>query len=111
MAPEAVEKAAKQTKRVVDWPDKEQFRPRGNVAPGRRTPVIRRSSSNAEQLRVQMMTWGLVPSWTKLPPGQKHPDHFRMFCLTQLTTGQPSIAPVRRDVQCPMRDRLFKIRF
>ena len=77
MEPEAVERAAKRVKRDVEWKDKQDFQPRGNVAPGRRTPVIRRSGSSPGKLDVQLMTWGLVPSWTKLAPGQTRPDHFR----------------------------------
>ena len=71
MEPEAVERAAKRVKKNIEWDDKGDFQPRGNVAPGRRTPVIRQSSSTPGALRVQLMTWGLVPSWTKLAPGQK----------------------------------------
>src|SRR5262245_13835274 len=39
----------------------EQVGPMFNIAPGRRTPVVARQSPN----RVELMRWGLIPSWAK----------------------------------------------
>ncbi len=76
MAPESVEKVVPTKEKHIEWQDKKDYQPRNNVAPGRKTPVIRNSSEKPGKLCVQLMTWGLVPSWTKLPAGQKYPDHF-----------------------------------
>lgn len=45
---------------------------RYNIAPQTRVPVLHRSAGSSrggsDRLAIEMMTWGLVPHWTKEPP-------------------------------------------
>ncbi|KAJ8291641.1 putative peptidase [Rhodotorula toruloides] len=44
------------------------FRPRYNVAPTTQIPVVRRTRKDKETYELDLMKWGLVPSWYSEPP-------------------------------------------
>ncbi|PRQ70631.1 hypothetical protein AAT19DRAFT_10788 [Rhodotorula toruloides] len=44
------------------------FRPRYNVAPTTQIPVVRRTRKDKETYEMDLMKWGLVPSWYSEPP-------------------------------------------
>ncbi|KAK4706054.1 hypothetical protein P7C70_g146, partial [Phenoliferia sp. Uapishka_3] len=49
-----------------DKSSKESYRSRYNVAPQSRSVVVRRSKT--PEPTIELMKWGLIPSWTKRPP-------------------------------------------
>mmetsp|Transcript_24468 Transcript_24468/g.31960 ORF Transcript_24468/g.31960 Transcript_24468/m.31960 type:complete len:586 (+) Transcript_24468:53-1810(+) len=57
------------------WHQKNEYVPRFNAHPGNATPVLVQTSG---QRQLHTMTWGLVPSFTRLIPGQK-PNFFTMM--------------------------------
>ncbi|GAA5881612.1 hypothetical protein JCM3774_006494 [Rhodotorula dairenensis] len=57
--------------RQLQWASHEaqsSFRPRYNVAPTTRVPVLRRSKKNLDQYELDLLKWGLVPHWYSEPP-------------------------------------------
>ncbi|BGP51863.1 hypothetical protein JCM10450v2_007823 [Rhodotorula kratochvilovae] len=55
----------------VEWASREaksQFRPRFNVAPTTRVPVLRRSTKDPNTLEFDLLRWGLIPHWYASPP-------------------------------------------
>jgi putative SOS response-associated peptidase YedK len=44
-------------------PEQLPLLPRSNIAPGQSLPVVRRDGAN----RLALMSWGLIPSWSKEP--------------------------------------------
>ncbi|GAA5985743.1 hypothetical protein JCM10908_007093 [Rhodotorula pacifica] len=56
---------------AVAWASLEaqsSFRPRYNVAPTTRVPVLRRSKKSQEVYELDLLKWGLVPHWYSDPP-------------------------------------------
>ncbi|GLI65353.1 hypothetical protein VaNZ11_008902, partial [Volvox africanus] len=70
------------------WRDATQYRPSYNCSPGAWIPVIKLGPDGAREL--QTMKWGLVPSFTRLGPGER-PDHFRMFNARSESLMQKSV--------------------
>ncbi|MDD1656263.1 MAG: SOS response-associated peptidase [Methanomicrobiales archaeon] len=56
--------------------------PRYNVAPSQEIPVVTREGSN----RMEMMRWGLVPSWTKDLQAARKPINARAETLSERPT-------------------------
>ncbi|GAA5956703.1 hypothetical protein JCM8115_000652 [Rhodotorula mucilaginosa] len=55
----------------VEWASSEakgSFRPRYNVAPTTKVPVLRRSRQDPERYELDLLKWGLVPHWYSDPP-------------------------------------------
>ena len=55
---------------ALSWGADSEYRPRYNVAPQSRCVVIRRGDSPNSPYQLQVMKWGLVPSWMKEPPAK-----------------------------------------
>lgn len=53
--------------RAFDLPEVPDLAPRYNIAPSQMVPVIRETADHKRQ--VELMKWGLVPSWWKKDPG------------------------------------------
>lgn len=103
LAPEEVLQAASGmgAARWRSQADQDAYQPSHNVAPGSRaTPVVLQVRDSGERV-VQSMTWGLVPSFTKLGEGERH-DFFRMFNARSESVGErPAfrrLLPTRRAV-------------
>lgn len=58
-----------------------RYRPSYNVSPGSNLPVVRRadgSSDGGEDVVLECMKWGLIPSFTKKT---EKPDHYKMVMV------------------------------
>ncbi|BGP27820.1 hypothetical protein JCM10295v2_006798 [Rhodotorula toruloides] len=66
------EEVVKSTRKdALRWTSSEAqttFRPRYNVAPTTQIPVLRRTRKDKETYELDLMKWGLVPSWYTEPP-------------------------------------------
>lgn len=60
------------------WADRAKYAPSSNVAPGRKTPVVRRTSAKGadQELVLELMTFGLIPSYNAK---DAKPDFFRIM--------------------------------
>ena len=52
-----------------EWVNEDMFFPSFNVGPRKYIPVVRRTSNN--ELVMQSMQWGFIPSWTKQFPDRQ----------------------------------------
>lgn len=81
---------------LPQWEDVAEYQPNPNIHPGNRLPVLTNrggdgsSGSSAQQpsRKLQLMSWGLVPSFTKA--GEKL-NHFRMFNCRVETMAQKGV--------------------
>ncbi|XP_015892568.3 uncharacterized protein LOC107426796 isoform X2 [Ziziphus jujuba] len=66
----------------------DRYRPSYNVSPGSNLPVVRRadgSSDGGEDVVLECMKWGLIPSFTKKT---EKPDHYKMFNARSESIGE-----------------------
>jgi putative SOS response-associated peptidase YedK len=71
--------------------ERDAFRPRYNVAPGQKMPVL----TNADPGAFAHMTWGLLPSWTKELATARKPINARAETVRELATFRRPFARQR----------------
>lgn len=77
LRPDDIPRSCNTGSRPVRFVDTDRYRPAYNVSPGSNLPVVRRAlGADGEEVVVQCMKWGLIPSFTKKT---EKPDHYRMF--------------------------------
>ncbi|KAM0753918.1 DUF159-domain-containing protein [Meredithblackwellia eburnea MCA 4105] len=93
--------------RWADQSDKENFRKRYNVAPQSRSVVVRFPKSTTKDVQtsvqpripqLELMKWGLVPSWTKRAP--EKPLQTINCRDDTLFSGQGMWSPIRGSKRC-----------
>jgi putative SOS response-associated peptidase YedK len=73
-----------------------EITPRYNIAPSQDVPVVIRTRHDGLENEIQMMTWGLVPSWSKDPSRSPKPINARADTLVQ----KPMFRNILKNQRC-----------
>ena len=69
-----------------------------NISPGMKVPVILNSKDPGSKLCINMMTWGLIPSFHRT---EEPLDHFKMFnCRSETMKTKKSFSKLVNDQRC-----------
>ncbi|KVI03772.1 embryonic stem cell-specific 5-hydroxymethylcytosine-binding protein isoform X2 [Cynara cardunculus var. scolymus] len=86
LRPDDIPRSCNLGNRPVRFVDTDRYRPAYNVSPGSNLPVVRRAlGADGEEVVVQCMKWGLIPSFTKKT---EKPDYYRMFNARSESIGE-----------------------